>query len=223
MGVVARLNLDAIQQSLHATQRHFDAINGQLAAQRSPLTDEIIANMMEGYAFIDRALAEDVNLLAMGNSALLLELNSLVLLGSEPGKRSDFSSHLQHTQNYFYDNEQGGIGFLMEWQEIHEVDSLWDRVAGLYIQILSQPQLFIEGNHRTAILLVSFVLVREGYPPFVLKPEFAQELLDQSTSIESLKKHSLGMWLRIAGVRRLLADTFRHHLDSRHLLQDMGS
>jgi hypothetical protein len=42
------------------------------------------------------------------------------------------------------------------------------RAAEVYIYILSEPQLFIAGNHRTGALVLSYILAREGRPPFVL-------------------------------------------------------
>ena len=172
---------------------------------------------MEGYGFVDEALVAGVGLLARGHSELILELNSLVLLGSSQAQRDAFDSHIEYSRQHFYEMTDGGIGSLMEWQDHHTGDSLWHRAAGLYIQILSQPQLFMEGNHRTAILLVSFLLVKEGYPPFVLSPGNARALLNHSKKIENLRKHSLGMLLHFSGYRNRLADTLRGNLDQRHL------
>lgn len=39
--------------------------------------------------------------------------------------------------------------------------------AGLYRRIVGAPQLFIEGNQRTATLVATYVLGRGGLPPLV--------------------------------------------------------
>lgn len=216
---VGRMNLSEIERTLKKCQVNFARINKSLSSRRSAMTDEVMACMMEGYRFVDEALAEGVDLLALGNSTLLLQLNSLVLLGAEESRRNEFLTHLEETHQYFYNDVQGaGIGALMKWQDYHHNDSLWHKAAGLYIHILSQPQLFIEGNHRTAILLVSYMLVRDGHPPFVLAPKNAKRLLDQSKRIGALKKNSLGMLFRFASIRNDLAGIFRDNLKPRHLI-----
>ncbi len=42
---------------------------------------------MAGYRFVDRLLAQSIDLFAMGNSNLFLEINALVLLGSNEAAR----------------------------------------------------------------------------------------------------------------------------------------
>jgi prophage maintenance system killer protein len=215
---VARFNLAEIVCSLDQTQSQFKKINKTLNVRRSQLADEVEANMVEGYRFIDQLLAQGTDLFAMGNSGLLLEINTLVLCGPHKQDRENYILHIEQNRQQFYDDPQGGIGSLMEWCEFHKHDNLWKRAAGLYIQIMSQPQLFIEGNHRSAILVVSFMLGREGYPPFVLTPGNAKELLDQSKEISELKKHSFGALIRTPKLRNKLATTLQRGLDRRHSL-----
>jgi hypothetical protein len=37
----------------------------------------------------------------------------------------------------------------MEWYALHDSESVWKRASGVYIRVLSEPQLFLEGNHRS--------------------------------------------------------------------------
>lgn len=180
------------------------------------MATESVANMVNGYRFIDQLLAHGTNPFAMGNSALLLEVNALVLCGCDEQDRENFRLHIQQTRQKFYDDEQGGIGSLMEWYAFHENDNLWRKAAGLYIQITSQPQLFIEGNHRSAILLISYLLGREGYPPFVLTPDNAKELLDQTKSITELRKHGFSALIQTPRLCSRLAATLKGGLEERH-------
>jgi hypothetical protein len=215
---VARFNLAEIAWSLKQTQLQFKTINKTLDGRRSPLTSEIATNMVEGYRYIDQLLAQDIDLFAMGNSGLLLEINALVLCGPDEKKREHYRLHIEQTAEKFYDDQQGGVGSLMEWLEFHTNDNLWKRAAGLYIQITSQSQLFIEGNHRSAILMVSFMLGREGYPPFVLTPDNAKELLDQSKPISDLRKQGFSALIHTPRLRNQLASTLQRGLDQRHSL-----
>jgi hypothetical protein len=53
----SRLDLAAVERSLRRVQRDFLAINKRLKIQRDPMSDEIVARMMAGYAKIDDILA----------------------------------------------------------------------------------------------------------------------------------------------------------------------
>ena len=61
--------------------------------------------MMAGYRFVDSLLARHVDLLAMGNLKLLLEMNALVLFGSDEGARAGAAFQLAATEQRFYDQE----------------------------------------------------------------------------------------------------------------------
>lgn len=50
---IYRLNLKAIEQSLREVQLEFPKINEVLQSRRDSVTDEVVRNMMTGYAFID--------------------------------------------------------------------------------------------------------------------------------------------------------------------------
>lgn len=220
---VARFDIPEIVRSLERTQRAYEAIEQSLDACRGAMPRESVANMVEGYRYIDQLLGQGTDLFAMGNSSLLLELNALVLCGSDNEKRELFKLHLQQTRKKFYDDEQGGIGSLMEWLAFHASDSFFRRIAGLYIQVTSQPQLFIEGNHRSAILMVSYMLGREGYPPFVLTSDNAKGLLDRSRAIGELKKHGFSSLIRIPLLCNQLAAILKGGLEQRHSLATVSS
>ena len=87
-----------------------------------------------------------------------------------------------------------------------------------YVRMLSKPQLFIEGNHRTGALVMSSILLRDGQPPFVLSVENAAAYFEPSAVIRDIHKHSPGSLFRAPGIRRRLAALLREHADSRYLL-----
>lgn len=45
------------------------------------------------------------------------------------------------TERRFYDQEGGGMRDVVEWYKVHRAHSVWRRAAGVYIYILSEPQL----------------------------------------------------------------------------------
>jgi hypothetical protein len=173
---------------------------------------------MAGYRFVDSLLAQRVDLFAKGNSTLLLEMNALVLFGGEKGVRAGAASQLAATEKRFYDQEGGGIRDLVEWYELHRDSSVWRRAAGVYISILSEPQLFIEGNHRTGALIMSYILAREGRPPFVLTADNARAYLDPSTLITETRKHSLAALFRIPKIKRHFAQFLKEQADRKYLM-----
>lgn len=102
-----RFNLPEIESSLWAVQADFARINATLDAHRDAMSDEVRANMMAGYRSVDDALVEKIDLFALGNSRLL-ELNILVLCGTDDDKCKDFAAHIASTERRFYGGEEGG-------------------------------------------------------------------------------------------------------------------
>lgn len=214
-----RLNLKAIESTLRTLQREFCNINQFfLDSRRDTFDDEVLHNMLAGYTYIDNAIAKGFDLLKLGNLSHLIELNTLVLCGEDPVKRDQFSAHLKATEQLFYDQHRGGIGDIMEWYEMHKDESIWRRSAGVYIRMLSRPQLFFEGNHRTAALVMSYLLAREGQPPFVLSVDNAKAYFDPSSLIKKTRKDSLVTLFRRHKLKNYFADFLRMHCVTRHLL-----
>lgn len=195
-----RYNLDAIGNTLRALQRAFPLVNPTLEDRRDSLGDEVVENMLAGYAMVDSLLADDVNLFAFGHLQSWLDLNTLVLCGEEVIHPTHIADLIRATEERFYDDLKGGIRAIMEWYEGASSQTVWRRAAGVYIRMVSEPQLFPEGNHRTGILIMSYLLGREGKPPIVLTPGNAKEFFDPSTRAKQLRKGTFAM---IFGMRAL--------------------
>jgi len=213
-----RLDLARIECSLEAVQRDFAAINRTLDAQRDPITDEVRENMMAGYCRVDAFLEEGVDLFELGNSGHLLELNTLVLCGTDVAKRKLYAQHISATEKRFYEKPGGGIGPLMEWLQKHRGDDVWHRAAGVYTQIISRPELYIEGNHRTGVLIASYLLAREGQPPFVLSGTNAKAYFAPSSLVKATRRDGIGMLVRLPRLRRRLAQLLKDTADAAYLI-----
>ena len=213
-----RLNLPAIERSLRLVQQEFTLINDGLSSPRELLADDVIANMLSGYALVDALVAANVDVFAMGNLKYLLELNATVLCGTDPESRAEYARHRQTTEERFYDQRDGGIQDLVEWYELHLQDSAWMRAAGVYVRLLGRPQLFVEGNHRTGALAMSYILLREQEPPFVLSPANAPAYFDPGLVIRDTEKQGLAMLFRSPGVIKRLAGFLVEHADPAYLL-----
>lgn len=216
-----RLNLPAIEASLRAVQAEFPRINAGLSASRDPLTDEVMSNMLAGYRHVDVCLDSGYDLFGPGASPHLLELNRLVLCGEQDSRpRAEVARQLKSAEQHFYSTEGGGVGGLMEWLELHRKDKIWKRAAGLFTWVLSQPQLYLEGNHRTGALLMSYLLVRQGRPPFVLTVENARHFFEPASLIKKHKKHGLDTLLALPKLTRKFAHLLEEQADAGFLVND---
>jgi hypothetical protein len=214
-----RLDLDAIERSLRGLQHEFERINETLTVPRDPLSDCVLENMMLGYRRVDRILADRIDLFALGSSGYLLELNALVLWGDDHRQREASRAALDAARRRFYSDGQGGVGALSDWLGLISGQSIWRRAASVYLHMLSQPQLFQEGNHRTGALVMSWILASEGQPPFVLSVNNARGYFEPSTLAKEARRNSLRMLLvqRPRLVRRFAA-LLRQDADPAYLL-----
>ena len=214
-----RLNLEAIEKSLLEVQKEFPEINKKLKSKRDTMSDEVVINMMSGYHFVDRMLDEKIDLLSFGNLDKLVEINNLVLCGPDPINRKHAHTHIDETIERFYTNPGGGIRDLMDWYEMHAGEKVYRRAAGVYVRILSEPQLFIEGNHRSGALIMSYLLVREGKPPFVLSVDNALPYFRPSTLIKSSKKFGIVSLWRIPKLIKEFGKFLDDEVEKKHFLK----
>jgi len=212
-GVAARLDLPAIEVSLRRVQVA-PAVTG---GARDPLDERVLDNLLAGYARVDELVAGSVDVLAMGRLKHLLDLNSLVLCGASQERRVAYARHLEATERRFYGEGADGVGEVVEWAAAHQDDPPRERAAGVYVMMLSRPQLFIEGNHRTGALVMSCLLARAGLPPFVLSPECAEGYFDVSTCIRDTAKTGAARF-RLGALQTRLAALLGEHIDPRHVI-----
>ena len=205
MPAPCRLDLAAIDRSLCKVQLHFAALSELLLERRDPFIDHVRRNMLAGYALIDDYVARGVDLFALENVGLLLEINATVLCGTEPARRAQYAAHLAASERRFFSDDEGGVKDLLDWYDAHRNESTWKRAAGIYIRVLSKPQLFIEGNHRSGSLIVSYLLMRDGYPPFVLSLGNAEAYFNPSTVIRNLPKRGVKVLFKLPGIKKRYA------------------
>jgi len=212
-----RLNVPAIEATLRSVQGALEQAADPPALPRDTMDDRVVDNLLAAYAAVDSLVAEGSDLFAMGQLRRILELNALVLCGSDPVRRAAYAGHLEATEHRFYEEPGAGIRSVVEWYAASN-GTVWERAAGVYVQTLATPQLFIEGNHRTGALLMSYVLLREGEPPFVLSPGSSRDYFAVSAELRPLDRSGPMGVLRLSAVRQRLAALLLRHADSRYLL-----
>ena len=186
-------------------EANFATINSQIGSPREPLDRLAVDHMLSGYVFVEKLIDGKIELFSFGQLRMFLELNALVLCGRDKQVRLDSAQHLAATDKYFFDNEDGGIRDVVEWHALHANESAWMRAAGVYIRILSEPELFIEGNHRTGTLVMSYILAHDGHPPFVLTAGGAKDFFDWSALFSTKRKTSFLLRWQMPWLRRRFA------------------
>ena len=211
--VRGRLNLPAVEVSLRRTQR----LLGR-PPDRDPLDDRVLDNLLAGYAYVDGLVATGVDPFALGSLRHLLELNRLVLCGKSPERRAAYARHLDAGERRFYGEDGAGIRHVVEWIGANPDAPSPELAAGVYAMILARPQLYIEGNHRTGALAVSYVLLREGRPPFLLTPENAAPYFEISAALRDGARQGPAARFRLAALIVRLTGLLADDSDRRHLI-----
>lgn len=210
-----RPNLPEVEVALRAVQAGFGEINRQLQPPRDPMDDAVLENLLSAYHFMDELLTAGIDPFVMGCHQHLIELNQRVLCGTDGGVRQQHRSMLRETERRFYDEPDGGIGDIAEWYKEHVDESPWKRAAGVYVRMLSEPQLFIEGNHRTGAVMMSMILMRGGKPPFVLTVDNAKPYFDPSTVIRGTRKGSVSALFRLPRIKKEFAEFLQNNTHRR--------
>jgi hypothetical protein len=78
--------------------------------------------------------------------------------------------------------------------------------------VLSYPQLYQEGNHRTGSLIASGILLQSGLPPFVLTRRNAIAYFNPSSAIKFTDKRTIRGKLRLPKYRSQFRDFLRHNV-----------
>jgi hypothetical protein len=108
-------NLAAIETALRDVQRAFPQINKELIDQRDPLDDDLLNNLIAGYAMVDRLLSDTVDIFAMGHLHYWRELNAVVLCGPDLSAGDTYRRLVQATETRFYNQPDGGIREIIDW------------------------------------------------------------------------------------------------------------
>jgi len=203
-----RLRLGRIESELCDVQRHFPAINATLECRRDDFSDAVRQNMLAAYEFLDALVADNLDLFSEEGLDALLQLNHLVLLGQGYDPR-EFDRHIAATRRQFFANFPQYVKPIRRWYRKHETENPYKVAAQVYVGVLSQPQLYQEGNHRTGSLIASGILLQNGCAPFVLTRHNAVAYFNPSSEIKFTDKRTVRGKLRLPKYQR----AFREFLE----------
>lgn len=176
-----RFNTDEIGTALTEFQVRFPQINETLEMRREDFSPIMRNRILEAYTYLNTLLDRGSDLFTPAGLSGLLEMNHIVLCGNEPENRQDYYQHLAETRKSF----QRRIKPIASWVLANRNGEKPYRLAtGFYTRMLSRPQLFLEGNHRTGNIILNYLLVSKGAAPYIIEPETAKTYLDLSGNIK---------------------------------------
>lgn len=181
-------DLTQIETALRGFQDDFHSINARLSLKRDDLTNEIVENILCAYGFLNGLIRKNVDLFSLAGLHSMMELNHRVLCGGDVARRFEYHHHILETRRKFHEK----IRPIRAWM-IRNADRLdaYKIGTGFYCRMLCQPQLFIEGNHRTGNIVLNYILLREGQRLFVVTRETAYDYFELSGAIKFTNK---GRW-----------------------------
>jgi hypothetical protein len=211
-----RLRLGRIEDELRDVQRHFPAINALLNCRRDEFTDTVRQNMLTAYEFLDAMVGDDLDFFSEEGLEALLQLNHLVLLGRGYDPRA-FRGHITVTRRQFFANFREYVKPIRRWYRKHEMENPYKIASQVYVGVLSQPQLYQEGNHRTGSLIASGMLLQNGCPPFVLTRQNAVAYFNPSSEIKFSDKRTIGGKLRLPKYQRQFRDFLQQNVSQAYI------
>lgn len=210
------LDLDAIAEAVRALAADPPAEWTRLLEPPSP---DAARWMIDAYMLLDDMLARGDDPFRLGGSRLLLDLNNRVLCGKDPTRRREFLTHLAETESRYYDDREAGADAFYDWASRAVSAEPIRAASALYVRIVSAPQLFVEGNQRTAALAASVPLVRGGLPPMVATRANAAALARISAKACAIRRDAWTAPFDVAIVERRLRAHLARTLDPVFLLQ----
>jgi len=211
-----RLRLGRIEDELRDVQRHFPAINAALNSRRDDFTDTVRQNMLTAYEFLDAVVDDNLDLFSAEGLEALLQLNHLVLLGRGYDRHA-FDRHITVTRQQFFLNFHQYVRPIRRWYRKHETENPYKVASQVYVGVLSQPQLFQEGNHRTGSLIASGILLQNGCPPFVLTRQNALAYFNPSSEIKFTDKRTIRGKLRLPKYQREFREFLQQNVNQAYV------
>jgi hypothetical protein len=211
-----RLHLGRIADELRDVQRYFPAINATLDCQRDDFTDTVRENMSAAYEFLDAVVDQGLDLFSGDGLEALLQMNHIVLLGRGYDPRA-FRRHITVTRERFFDNFRDYVKPIRRWYRNHETENPYKVASQVYVGVLSQPQLFQEGNHRTGSLIASGILLQNRRPPFVLTRQNAVSYFNPSSEIKFTDKRTIRGRLRLPKYQRAFREFLKQNVNQAYV------
>jgi hypothetical protein len=220
------LDLTSIGNALLEVEHDWSRIDAELErlklGRKEPFTGFLRGNMLFAYGYLDTLLAESVEPFSDRGIEEMLTLNNVVHYGTDETLIAQFASAIAANIEKFNVNVEP----IVEWYQRHAArgDHPCKLAAETYVSILGQPQLFVEGNHRTGSLIASWINLRAGYPPFVLSVNNAIAYFAPSAEIKLFAdKTSWRGRRRLPKYRKSFRTFWEQHIEPRYVVEATDS
>lgn len=213
-----QFHLKRIEESLREFKDSFEEINDLLAMRRETVTENMVNHIVEAYDFLNSLLKKDIDLFTPAGLHALLEMNHIVLCGTDKSNREQYYEHLSDTRQSFLSK----IKPIKDWVLKNKSSSDPAKLAtGYYSRALSQPQLFIEGNHRTGNIILNYILISSNEPPYIISKKTARLYLDISGEIKfTYKDKPYDSTFKMPAYRKRFQNLLKNHTSDFYLVKD---
>ena len=218
--MICRLDLQAIDAALVEVEQAWPRIDADLQrlhiGRKDPFTAVLRTNMLSAWAYLDELLDAAIAPFAPGCFDHMLMLNNRVHYGTNVALMAEFSTAIASNAEKF----DAQVDALAAWHCKHanQGDHPLKLAAETYVSIVGEPQLFIEGNHRTGSLIASWINLYAGYPPFVLSADNAIDYFAPSAAIKQFANRST--WRgrqQLPKYRKSFRAFWEAHVDTRYV------
>lgn len=189
-----RPNLKEIERSYSEVLKNWKLIDDQLASEKigrkdTPFDKNLMDNLLCAWDYIDYFIRKkDYGLLSKKGGPDMLEINNRVHYGENDALRQEYHKAISATAEKYTKQVQPLRNYYRK-KTTRNV-SINKIAAEIYISILGQPQLYIEGNHRSGSIISSWINLVHGRPPFVLTVENAMSFFKPAQQIKEFDKSS---------------------------------
>lgn len=192
--MACRPNLKEIEKSYTRVLDNWNNIDNQLETLKvgrkdTPFDQLLMDNMLSAWDYIDFFIRKkNYSLLSNEAGPDMLEINHRVHYGLDYDLRDEYQKAISATTEKFSKQIKPMRRYYKSKRK--KQTSIYKIAAEIYVAILGQPQLFIEGNHRSGSIIASWINLAHGKPPFVLSVENAIAFFKPAQEIKKFNKRS---------------------------------
>lgn len=219
-----RPNLKEIERSYNEVRKNWQAIddmldNEKIGRKDTPFDKVLMENLLLAWDYIDFFIRKkDYSLLSRRGGPDMLEINNRVHYGVNDELRQEYHKAISATADKFSMQIKPMRNYYKKKRKNQA--SIYKIAAEIYISILGQPQLYIEGNHRSGSIVASWINLAHGKPPFVLTAENAVSFFRPAQQIKQFDKSSRWQSLtKLPKYKKSFKEFWVSHCDVRFTLK----
>lgn len=192
--MVYKPNLKEIENSYAQVLASWKNIDDQLerlnvGRKDTPFDQRLMDNLLSAWDYIDYFIRKkEYSLLSDRGGPDMLEINHRIHYGLDYILREEYQKAIAATTEKFSSQI---IPIRQYYKKNKKKNTSTDIIASeIYVSILGQPQLYIEGNHRSGAIVASWINLAHKRPPFVLTVENALAFFRPAQEIKKFNKRS---------------------------------